>query len=104
MIPAAAVELAAEAMWDIDRELHAREYQDCRDGTKRHLRREAIAALEAAMSYMLTHANHHDVEKLATAWDAGHAAGMRREFEVIAHMKAGEPTPEAAPNPYRLTK
>lgn len=51
VIPEAAVEAVAKALWDMDRTSADREYEGCRDGAKRHLRREAsamIAALSAA--------------------------------------------------------
>lgn len=46
-----AIEAAAKALWDVDRTRSDREYEECREGTKRHLRREVgavIAALSAA--------------------------------------------------------
>lgn len=53
MISDEAVEAAAKALWDVDRTTSDREYEDCRDGTKRHLRREVRAVIEAAAPYML---------------------------------------------------
>lgn len=47
-----AIEAGAKAIWDVDRDRNDREYEDCRDGTKRHLRREARAVLEAAEPYL----------------------------------------------------
>jgi hypothetical protein len=60
-----ALESGAKAIWDIDRERSDREYEDCRDGTKRHLRREARAVLEAAAPHMWTEAKAAALEEAA---------------------------------------
>ena len=56
MIPDGAVEAAAKALWELDIEPGQKQYEDCREGTKRNLRREATAMLEAAAPYMLAEA------------------------------------------------
>ena len=65
MITDEAVETGAKALWDVDRESGQREYDDCLPGTKRHLRREARAVLEAATPILM-----------AQAWAAGAPAGF----------------------------
>jgi hypothetical protein len=51
-----AVEAAAKALWELDNDSSHpayRAYEDCREGAKRHLRREARAVLRAAEPYLL---------------------------------------------------
>jgi len=85
-IPDEAVEAAAKALWDVDRDPGTREYEDCRDGSKRHLRREARAVLEAAVPHMLAEVQASAIENAANncgdertgAWLRFHAAGIRK--------------------------
>lgn len=52
----ARLEAAAKAIWDIDRPETCKIYEECREGTKRALRREATAALSAADAVMFSDA------------------------------------------------
>lgn len=85
-----AVEAAARALWDLDRDSTASAYEDCRDGAKRALRREVSAILEAAAPYLLQSAK-------AEAWDEGGDARMEREHAYGREEKA------KFSNPYRPT-
>jgi len=89
VIPDEAVEAAARALWDVDRQQTDKPYEDCRDATKRHLRREVRAVLEAAAPH-LTRAAQFD------AWNEGYKAG---EIDG-AYQLNGHEEPDQR-NPYR---
>lgn len=48
VIPVEAVDAMARTIWDLDRGPTSKSYDECREGTKRHLRREALALMEGA--------------------------------------------------------
>ena len=68
MIPDEAVEAAARASWELDHDGIAPRYDECSEGTKRQLHREARVVLEAAAPHLMAAAQRETVIEWGAAF------------------------------------